>query len=79
MSCGCSNLEDGKAVVDHVISKGKENMVPKKALEIPCQCGKVFTLVKVIMNCPECGMTYGVTPCSSDDINNVKSAGIQYV
>lgn len=79
MSCGCSsNLEDGKAIVDHVKSKGKENQQPKQALEIPCQCGEVFTLQKVVMNCPKCGMTYGVTPCSSDDVNNVLAAGIKY-
>ena len=26
MSCGCSNLVDGKAIVDHVKSKGKKNL-----------------------------------------------------
>lgn len=78
MSCGCSKLEDGKVIVDHVKSKGKHNQIPKAPLQIPCECGEVFTLEKVIMNCPHCGMTYGVTPCSSDDINKVKPAGIRY-
>ncbi|MCT8139162.1 hypothetical protein H1D32_16495 [Anaerobacillus sp. CMMVII] len=78
MSCGCSSLEDGMAIVDHVRSKGKENQPPKKALEIPCTCGEVFTLEKVIMNCPTCGMTYGVTPCGSDDLKKVLPAGINY-
>jgi len=79
MSCGCSSkLEDGKAIVDHVKSKGRENEQPKVALEITCQCGGVFTLEKVVMNCPKCGMTYGVTPCGSDDKNNVMAAGIKY-
>lgn len=78
MSCGCSSLKDGKAIVDHVINKGKGNQVPKIALQIPCQCGEVFTLEKVVMNCPKCGMTYGVTPCSSDDVKNVLAAGIKY-
>lgn len=79
MSCGCSkNLDDGKAIVDHVKSKGKDNLEPKEALEISCQCGEIFTLEKVVMNCSKCGMTYAVTPCSSDDINNVVAAGIKY-
>jgi hypothetical protein len=78
MSCGCSKLQDGRAIVDHVTSKGKANQQPKKALEITCQCGEIFTLEKVIMNCPKCEMTYGVTPCSSDDINKVRPAGIKY-
>ena len=79
MSCGCaSNLKDGMAIVDHIKSKGKENWAPKKALEITCQCGETFTLETVVMNCPKCEMTYAVTPCSSDDVNNVKVAGMKY-
>lgn len=78
MSCGCSNLDSGKAIVDHVKSKGKDQMKPKEPLQINCECGKGFMLETVIMNCPNCGMTFGVTPCSSDDIQNVKVAGIRY-
>ncbi|WP_338469378.1 hypothetical protein R4Z10_11125 [Niallia sp. XMNu-256] len=76
--CGCSNLKDGKAVVDHVKSKGKEDFAPSVAHMINCGCGEVFTLETVIMNCPNCEMTYAVTPCSSSDINNIKKAGIKY-
>jgi hypothetical protein len=78
MSCGCSNLVDGKAIVDHVKSKGKEDFAPTVAHEITCECGETFILKTVIMNCPECEMTYAVTPCSSDDKNNIKQAGIKY-
>ena len=78
MSCDSSNLVDGKAIVDHVKSKGKENFAPTVAHEISCECGETFTLEKVIMNCPKCEMTYAVTPCSSDDINNIKLAGLKY-
>jgi hypothetical protein len=78
MSCGCSRLEDGKAIVDHVKSKGKESIKPRVAHQIACECGEMFTMETVITNCPSCGMTYGVTPCSSGDINKVKAAGIQY-
>lgn len=78
MSCGCSRLEDGQAIVDHVKSKGKEKIVPRVAHEIVCECGEKFRMETVVMNCPKCGMTYGVTPCSSGDINKVKPAGIKY-
>lgn len=78
MSCGCSNLKDGKTIVDHVKSKGKENLPPRVHHIITCECGETFTLNTVIMNCPTCEMTYAVTPCSSDNISNVKPAGIKY-
>lgn len=79
MSCGCSgNLEDGKALVDHVKSKGKQDLAPAVKHEIKCDCGSTFTFEKVIMNCPDCGMTYGVTPCSSHDVDNIKQAGLNY-
>jgi len=79
MSCGCtSKLKDGKDIVDHVKSKGKENFAPTVAHEIRCECGETFILETVIMNCPKCEMTYAVTPCGSDDKNNIKLAGIKY-
>ncbi len=78
MSCGCGNFNDGKAIVDHVKSKDKENFAPAVEHEITCECGETFALKTVIMNCPKCEMTYAVTPCSSADINNVKVAGIKY-
>lgn len=79
MSCGCStNLKDGKDIVDHVKSKGKDKFAPKVFHEISCDCGESFTLETVIMNCPKCEMTYAVTPCGSDDENNIRLAGIKY-
>lgn len=80
MSCGCagSRLEDGKAIVDLVKSKGKDHLPSATAHEITCECGETFTFTKVVMNCPHCGMTYGVTPCSSHDITKIKPAGIRY-
>ncbi|MCD8511290.1 MAG: hypothetical protein LRY73_16435 [Bacillus sp. (in: Bacteria)] len=72
------DLTSGQAVVDHIKSKGKENLPPRVAHKIPCECGETFTFETVVMNCPKCGMTYGVTPCSSGDINNIQSAGIRY-
>ncbi|MDQ0254765.1 hypothetical protein J2S74_002144 [Evansella vedderi] len=79
MSCGCSgNLSDGQAIVDHVKSKGKQNFSPKVPHIISCDCGEAFTLETVIMNCPNCEMTFVVKPCGSADVNNIKQAGIKY-
>ncbi|MDP4085633.1 MAG: hypothetical protein Q8934_13595 [Bacillota bacterium] len=79
MSCGCTpNLKDGRDIVDHVKSKGKDKFAPEVAHEMKCECGETFTLETVIMNCPKCEMTYAVTPCGSHDINNIKPAGIKY-
>ncbi|PEQ83331.1 hypothetical protein CN481_24035 [Bacillus sp. AFS006103] len=79
MGCGCnSDLKDGKELVDHVKSKGKDHIAPTVAHEICCECGETFILETVIMNCPSCEMTYVVTPCGSHDKNNIKLAGIKY-
>jgi Zn finger protein HypA/HybF involved in hydrogenase expression len=79
LSCGCTtSLMDGQAIVDHVKSKGKDHFAPTVPHEINCECGQTFILETVIMNCPKCEMTYAVTPCGSDDINNIKLAGIKY-
>ncbi|WP_428908209.1 hypothetical protein [Niallia sp. Krafla_26] len=80
MSCGCrcSSLEDGQKIVDHVKNKGKAHFTPAVSHKIKCDCGEIFTLETVIMNCPKCEMTFAVTPCSSGDINNIKKAGIKY-
>jgi hypothetical protein len=79
MSCGCTpNLMGGKNIVDHVKSKGKDHFTPTVAHQINCECGEIFTLQTVIMNCPKCEMTFAVTPCGSSDKNNIKMAGIKY-
>lgn len=79
MSCGCSNLgEDGKAVVDLVRSKGFADNELRVPHEIECQCGKTFTMTKLVDKCPHCGMTFGVTPCSQTDKAKIKAAGINY-
>ncbi|MBM7651065.1 hypothetical protein [Neobacillus cucumis] len=79
MSCGCtSKLKNGKDVCDHVKSKAKENFPPQVAHIITCECGESFTLQTIVMNCPNCNMTYAVTPCGSADKNNIKAAGINY-
>lgn len=78
MSCGCSSEMSGKAIVDLVRSKGKDSMPIKVEHEIECSCGKTFTMKTLVDKCPHCGMTYGVTPCSSSEKENVQAAGIDY-
>ncbi|MEG1254979.1 hypothetical protein [Clostridium sp.] len=79
MSCGCSSIEkDGKAIVDLVRSKGKADFPLAIQHEIECSCGKTFTMTKLVDGCPHCGMTYGVTPCSSKNKENVAAADINY-
>lgn len=76
---GCApDLNDGKAIVNKVRQVG----VSKGLLEVPfvieCECGQPFEMVHFEENCPNCDMTYGVTPCSSHDKNNIKAAGVSY-
>ncbi|GAB6169850.1 hypothetical protein JCM1393_23100 [Clostridium carnis] len=79
MSCGCSTLGNaGKSIVDLVRSKGKADLPLKNEYKINCSCGDFFTMKTLVDKCPNCKMTYGVTPCSQSDINNIKAAGINY-
>lgn len=78
MSCGFTDWEDGKAIVELLKLKGKSHLPSSVVHTIECECGETFKFEKVLSNCPSCGMTYAVTPCSSSDINNVKKAGINY-
>jgi hypothetical protein len=78
MSCGCTEGKVGKEVVDHVRDKGKDHMPTKVVHDVQCSCGGTFKMTTVVDKCPNCGMTYGVTPCSSDDISKIQAAGINY-
>ncbi|MBM7836180.1 hypothetical protein [Clostridium sardiniense] len=79
MSCGCSSLgNDGKGVADLVRGKGFENMPTKVNHTIVCSCGDTFVMDKLVCKCPKCNMTYTVTPCSSDNKENIKACGIDY-
>lgn len=79
MSCGCNNLgSDGKKVADLVRGKGFENKTPTGDLNIPCECGTNFKMETLVCNCPNCNMTYAVTPCSSSKLESVHKAGMNY-
>lgn len=79
MSCGCGTHEkDGKAIVDRVREIGKADEKLASPHNITCSCGKTFKMITLVDKCPNCGMTYGVTPCTQEDINKVKPAAINY-
>lgn len=76
---GCApDLNDGKAIVNKV----RQVKVGLGLLETPhlieCSCGNKFSMIHYEEKCSNCGMVYGVTPCSSHDINNVKPAGVNF-
>lgn len=81
MSCGCGSIDknDGKNVVDLIRSKGKDNFPLRNTHDIECvNCKENFTMKTHVDKCPNCNMVYGVTPCSSHDKNNIKTADINY-
>lgn len=75
--CGCT-FDNGKQVVDKVRSKGMADEKMPVQHEITCVCTTQFTMETYVAKCPVCSMTYGVTPCSCEDINKVAMADINY-
>jgi Zn finger protein HypA/HybF involved in hydrogenase expression len=41
-------------------------------------CEESFNMETFEAKCPNCDMTYGVTPCHSHDPESVQAAGIDY-
>ena len=79
MSEGCAgSLGKGQEVIDLVRSKGFSNNKMDNPMEIDCECGSRFKMETFESKCPNCGMTYGVTPCHADSVENVRAAGKDY-
>lgn len=80
MHDGCTGpTTDGKTMVNKVRMMGFAQMPMPLPLDIDCiGCGTTFTMERFEGLCPECGMVYGVTPCSADNPANVKPAGVGY-
>ncbi|MEN8006020.1 MAG: hypothetical protein ABFS42_03355 [Candidatus Krumholzibacteriota bacterium] len=80
MHDGCTGpSSDGQMVVNKVRMMGFHLMPMPFPLEINCsECEHTFQMVNFEGTCPECGMVYGVTPCSADNPANVKAAGIGF-
>lgn len=79
MGCGCgTDKKSGIEIVDRVREKGKADMKLTTPHSILCSCGEEFLMETFVDVCPNCKMTYGVTPCSQSDKENIKAAGINY-
>ena len=79
MHDGCSGtFTNGKQVVDKVRMMGFSEGALPMPLDIECSCGTTFQMDYFEDKCPNCGMVYGVTPCSSHDPSKVQAAGIDY-
>lgn len=77
MKCGCE-FENGQAVADKVRSKGKADMPMPIETIIECSCGQAYQKKTLVDQCPSCGMTYAVTPCSATEPEFIVPAGINY-
>jgi len=80
MHAGCSgNFLDGKQIADKVRMMGFDNMTIPSPLKLVCvNCKREFEMETMLSRCPECDMVYSVTPCHSDNAENVMPAGIGY-
>ena len=77
---GCSgSFQDGKMVVDKLRKMGFTDMVMPAKTMINCsECGDEFEMTHLESKCPNCGMVYGVTPCSTQDPSKIMAAGKDY-
>jgi hypothetical protein len=80
MHQGCSgSFDNGKQVVDKLRHMGFSAMKMEMPLKIKCSnCEEEFLMETFEGTCPNCGMTYGVTPCHSHDPESVRPAGLNY-
>ena len=76
---GCApDLNNGKAIVNKVRQVGVGPGLLETPHFVECECGETFPMTHFEESCPSCNMTYGVTPCSAHDKNNIRPAGIGY-
>jgi Zn finger protein HypA/HybF involved in hydrogenase expression len=77
MKCSCE-FETNQAVIDKIRFKNANNQLMPEPAMIECDCGHTVTMTTLVYHCPQCLMTYGVTPCSAGDHNFIVKAGINY-
>lgn len=80
MHDGCTGPSaDGKMVVNKVRMMGFNKQPLPFPMNLPCGgCEQDFTMTHFETSCPGCGMVHAVTPCSADNPDKVKAAGIGY-
>jgi len=77
MKCGCT-FENGQAVADKVRRKGAADQPMPQETKMTCTCGTTYSKKVLIDQCPNCKMTYVVTPCSATNPKYIVPAGIDY-
>ncbi len=71
MSCGCKT-DSASGVINRVREKQVEDVkFDGFSYELVCSCGTVVEMDQHLVHCPTCEMTFAVTPCKSNDINNI--------
>ncbi|HLR20505.1 MAG TPA: hypothetical protein VK087_00730 [Tissierellaceae bacterium] len=77
---GCTgNLDSGKQIVDKIRMMGFNKREIPSLVNIECvECRNEFKMTHLETKCPNCGMVYGVTPCSVSYPEKIKAAGIDY-
>ncbi|MBB5021157.1 hypothetical protein [Desulfurispira natronophila] len=80
MHSNCSaQFDNGAQVVDKLRMMGFEQQHLPLAVAYTCvSCQADFTMETLMSHCPQCGMTYGVTPCHAHDPTNILAAGVNY-
>ncbi len=71
MSCNCS-VNNAEEVVNKVMEKGFSNEKMSNSYTLKCTCGTDVEMETYLTTCPNCNNIFAVTPCQSDDVNNVK-------
>jgi len=75
--CGCE-FDNNQAIADKVRFKKLENDKMPVPATIECVCGETIQMTTLVYKCPNCKMTYAVTPCSAEDHDYIVQAGIDY-
>jgi phage FluMu protein Com len=80
MHDGCTgSFVDGKSVVDKIRTMGFNTNVMPQAVSLNCiDCKNDFQMTHLETKCPDCGMVYGVTPCSTSKPERIQAAGKDY-
>ncbi len=74
----CS-FDNGMMVIDKLREMGFEKREMPHTTIYQCkECNNEFEMTHLETKCPQCGMVYGVTPCSTSDPDKIMAAGINY-
>lgn len=77
---GCTgSFDSGKEIIDKIRMMGFNRREMPSSVNIECvECRNDFVMTHLETKCSNCGMVYGITPCSTDYPDRIKAAGINY-